>query len=541
MLSDVFQRPRCSQRAAVPSTSTCSLHAAPLRRLVGRGAQHTRRHQDRDLTNHATWQTTAPILTPSARRPSAAVPEIPVQGSAPEDVALPIFVALDKAVMNSSREMAYPEALSAGLKALKVLGITGVSVDVHWGLVEGKEPGVYDWTGYRNLLRLISDFGFRIHVSLCFHATPAAPLPRWVVAEGEKNPDIYYTDKAGGRSLECLTLGVNDVPVLRGRTAVDVYAAFMHSFKGEFSPWFGNTITEVLVGLGPKCELKYPAHPLDSRWSYPGVGEFQCYDRFMLATLKACADQLEQPSWGLSGPHDAGSYCLWPHQTGFFHQHGSWTTPYGRFFMQWYSEMLARHADAVLSSARDVFASSPLNLAVRVPGSHWWYNTASHAPELTSGYYNTAERDGYLPVFRALARHRVGVHLTLAEARSRDEPAEMFCDPERLLSQQVTVAASQRLPVVIENDTPRFDAAALSRLESVLFDTVTTGAAIDVPPPAGLTFNCLTDEMFEPNNWRAFKAFVLRVRERSEAQSGRSEACAVGADSVSQDRQTILA
>jgi hypothetical protein len=54
----------------------------------------------------------------------------------------------------------------------------------------------------------------------------------------------------------------------------------------------------------------------------------------MLATLKACADQVSQPSWGLGGPHDAGSYCIWPHQTGFFHQHGSWNTPYGHFFMQ---------------------------------------------------------------------------------------------------------------------------------------------------------------------------------------------------------------
>lgn len=49
---------------------------------------------------------------------------------------------------------------------------------------------------------------------------------------------------------------------------------------------------QVLIGLGPNCELKYPAHPLDHRWNFPGVGEFQCYDKFMLATLQACADQV---------------------------------------------------------------------------------------------------------------------------------------------------------------------------------------------------------------------------------------------------------
>jgi hypothetical protein len=41
----------------------------------------------------------------------------------------------------------------------------------------------------------------------------------------------------------------------------------------------------------------------------------------MLASLRACAHQVSQPVWGLCGPHDAGSYKLWPHQTGFFANH----------------------------------------------------------------------------------------------------------------------------------------------------------------------------------------------------------------------------
>jgi len=434
--------------------------------------------------------------------------------------AMPLFVALDKDVMESSTSLAYPEALSAGLKALRVLGVYGVSVDLHWGLVEGPEPGEYTWSGYRQLLKLVSDYGFKINISLCFNSTPTVPLPKWIVHEGIANPDIYYTDKAGGRSYEYLTMGINDVPVLRGRTAIDLYMAFMRSFKDEFGPWFGNTITEVLIGLGPNCELKYPAHPLDKRWNFPGIGEFQCYDKFMLATLQACADQVAQPSWGLGGPHDAGSYCLWPHQTGFFHQHGSWSTPYGNFFLQWYSEMLTRHAEEVLLVAKDVFGGLPIRMAVRIPGAHWWNNTASHAPELTSGYYNTASRDGYLPIFKALSEHNVRLRLSLAEMRNHEQPPQAFCNPESLLAQQLTVAASQQLPVTVENQLMRFDEPALSRMESVLFEPVQSHA-IEVPPPAGLTFHCITDEMFEPNNWRAFKAFVIRVRERAEREHGR--------------------
>lgn len=161
------------------------------------------------------------------------------------------------------------QALSSGLKALKALGgVTGIAVDVHWGLVEGKEGG-FNWAGYRTLLRMIADLGFKIkvwhlchrgplrftgllrcsrlhflhdtcdvmamqeathdcaapvaeednslpcltprwQVSLCFHSTDCIPLPEWVVEEGRVNPDIYYTDKAGGRNTECLSLGVDD-------------------------------------------------------------------------------------------------------------------------------------------------------------------------------------------------------------------------------------------------------------------------------------------------------------------------------------------
>ena len=44
---------------------------------------------------------------------------------------------------------------------------------------------------------------------------------------------------------------------------------------------------------------------------------------------------------------------------------------------QWYSEMLARHADDVLTAAVEAFSGAKLRLAVRVPACHWWYNTVS--------------------------------------------------------------------------------------------------------------------------------------------------------------------
>lgn len=68
----------------------------------------------------------------------------------------------------------------------------------------------------------------------------------------------------------------------------------------------GTVITEVTVGMGPAGELRYPSYPEgDGRWRFPGVGEFQCYDRYMLEDLKRQAEAAGHPEWW------AGIIFLW--------------------------------------------------------------------------------------------------------------------------------------------------------------------------------------------------------------------------------------
>ena len=56
--------------------------------------------------------------------------------------------------------------------------------------------------------------------------------------------------------------------------------------------------------MGPAGELRYPSYPEgDGRWRFPGVGEFQCYDAYMLADLKREADLVGEPEW-----------CAWSEQ-----------------------------------------------------------------------------------------------------------------------------------------------------------------------------------------------------------------------------------
>lgn len=81
---------------------------------------------------------------------------------------------------------------------------------------------------------------------------------------------------------------------------------------------------------------------------------FQCYDRYMLKSLTKAAETRGHSFWG-RGPENAGSYNSRPHETGFFCNAGDYDGYYGRFFLDWYSQLLINHADRLLSLAKFAF------------------------------------------------------------------------------------------------------------------------------------------------------------------------------------------
>lgn len=79
----------------------------------------------------------------------------------------------------------------------------------------------------------------------------------------------------------------------------------------------------------------------------------------------------------------------------------------------------------------------PLNL-IQLSGIHWWYKTASHAAELTAGFYNPSNRDGYAPVSAMLKKHETAMNFTCVELRTMDQHEdfpEALADPEGLVWQ----------------------------------------------------------------------------------------------------------
>uniref|UniRef100_A0A2P2KIJ4 Beta-amylase n=1 Tax=Rhizophora mucronata TaxID=61149 RepID=A0A2P2KIJ4_RHIMU len=155
-------------------------------------------------------------------------------------------------------------------------------------------------------------------------------------------------------------MGVDKERIFRGRTALEVYFDYMRSFRVEFGEFFEDgIISEIEVGLGPCGELRYPSYPRKHGWTYPGIGEFQCYDKYLMKSLSKAAEVRGHSFWAKC-PDNVGSYNSKPQDTGFFRDGGDYDSYYGRFFLNWYSRVLIDHADRVLGLANLAFEGTQI-------------------------------------------------------------------------------------------------------------------------------------------------------------------------------------
>lgn len=321
-----------------------------------------------------------------------------------------------------------------------------------------------------------------------------------------ETPGAYYTDHNGAETREYISLGADDQSIFRGRTPLAIYHDFLASFGQTFGKYLNDSvIEEIEVGAGPTGELRYPAYQLD-KWSFPGIGAFQCYDKYMLAMLQEAANNASQPSWG-TPPTNAGSYNNRPEDTQFFsnNQANNWDSDYGRFFLGWYSSVLINHGQRVLDLATKALEGFPVHYSTKVSGIHWLYNTDSHAAELTCGYYNTVKRDGYAAIADSLVDFGASLDFTCLEMRSSEQSAEARSNPEALVAQTRKAAEVRGVRYRGENALQRYDRTAYTQIISQ--SRLSTGEPID-----GFTYLRLTNDLVNNNNYyNDFKWFVSEM------------------------------
>uniref|UniRef100_A0A7C9DB45 Beta-amylase n=1 Tax=Opuntia streptacantha TaxID=393608 RepID=A0A7C9DB45_OPUST len=436
---------------------------------------------------------------------------------------VPVYMMLPLGVVTAGNVFENQDEIRRQLYKLKEAEVDGVMVDVWWGIIESRGPKQYEWGAYRSLFQLVEECGLKVQAIMSFHQCGGnvgdvvyIPLPRWVLDVGESNPDIFYTNRRGTRNKEYLTLGVDNEPLFQGRTAVQIYSDYMKSFRENMSDFLDKcVIVDIEVGLGPAGELRYPSYPQNQGWNFPGIGEFQCYDKYLREDFKKAAADAQHADWDF--PEDVGQYNDRPDGTGFFRNNGTYVTEKGKFFLTWYSNKLLLHGDQILEEANKAFCGCKVNVAAKVSGIHWWYKDCSHAAELTAGYYNLIDRDGYRPIARMLSRHYGVLNFTCLEMRDYEQPDYARCGPQELVQQVLSASWRENIDAAGENALPRYDPNAYNQiLLNARPNGVNSGGAPKLKM-CGVTYLRLSGQLVDNDyNFRIFKMFVRKMHADQE-------------------------
>jgi len=370
-----------------------------------------------------------------------------------------VYVMLQLDTVNNAGALGDKGKMSWMLDKLRDAGADGFMVDVWWGLTE-RQPKVYNFDAYKELVQMAEQRGLRIQFVASFHTCGGnvndacdIGLPAFVY----ENNDIWYRDQERRENKEYISLFADNVRLKDGRTPLEMYGDWFGALAETFSDKLGNTVTEVQVGMGPAGELRYPSYSFANGWQFCGIGAFQSFDKHALGSLAAAGQ-----SKGWTGPPmDAGSYNSKPWESGFFG--GGFKSEYGKFFLDWYSGALKAHGARVLQKARQAFGDR-VALAGKVSGIHWWYGSESHAAELTAGYYNTNMRNAYAEIAEVFSATRTALDFTCLEMRNEQVTWECQSRPQDLVYQVAQAAGSQGVTFNGENALPRYDAQAYDQI-----------------------------------------------------------------------------
>ena len=175
------------------------------------------------------------------------------------------------------------------------------------------------------------------------------------------------------------------------------------------------------------------------QWQFPGIGEFQCYDQRALGGSPERVRRLGTSNGEAQDRTMRAGTTTSRTRRGFSaHTKDRGTRRRPVFPVV----VLGRSWDTAIAcfDARGPCLAAGRNLetalAIKCAGVHWWYNSRSHAAELTAGYFNTRsgdnvpERDGYEPIVKICGKHGARLNFTCTEMRDIEHPFFSRCGPE---------------------------------------------------------------------------------------------------------------
>ncbi|WP_432464506.1 family 14 glycosylhydrolase [Agarivorans sp. QJM3NY_33] len=337
------------------------------------------------------------------------------------------------------------QQFEAQLRQLRSIGVTAISTDIWWGLVEGDKPGKFDWSYYDRVVALLKRLGLQWVPILSFHQAggnvnddfmQAIPLWLWgrlLESHDQLNSvqDLQYVSETGDASMEYVSLWADEF-------VMPYYQRFMEAFKQNYINKAG-LMDEINISLGPAGELRYPSYNAHDWGNYPNRGTLQCYSRL---AKQDWLGYLKQKFHSISALNASFGFTLERFDEAtipdadwlFSHKryiHNAWA----REFLTWYHRALVAHGRRIFETALAVFADDSFGqvpVGIKIPGIHWVVSDPKlpRAAEITAGLiavHPTLSRHNqqeYLGLLKALLpegkQNRAAIHFTCLEMINKD-------------------------------------------------------------------------------------------------------------------------
>ncbi|OHX67475.1 family 14 glycosylhydrolase [Flammeovirga pacifica] len=337
------------------------------------------------------------------------------------------------------------QTVSKQLDRMRDIGVSAVSIDIWWGLVEGSQSNVFDWSYYDNMVKLIESKGLNWVPILSFHQaggnvnddfTQMIPLWLWgkIVEENdtlETIEDLQYVSETGDVSVEYVSLWADTF-------VVPYYRRFMEAFKQRYKKYAWMT-DEINVSLGPAGELRYPSYNSHDWGDYPNRGTLQCYSRlakddFQRYILKAYRS-LDYVNELWQTKYEDVTDIQMPEAEELFKNNNYSTSRIGIDFFNWYNQCLADHGNRVLRVAMDTFNDDDFRtipIGFKMPGIHWNISDPNQprVAEITAGLIapypgiGAVDRGEYKDMLKKIIdkdfKERTVLHFTCLEKMNKD-------------------------------------------------------------------------------------------------------------------------
>lgn len=382
---------------------------------------------------------------------------------------LHLKVANQKLLLEEENWLGFEEELDE----LREAGVTAISTDLWWGLIEGRQPGEFDWSYYDRLVEVLATHDMHWVPILSFHQAGGnvnddfnQTIPLWLWgkllehSEIESVRDLQYVSETGDPSMEYVSLWADPY-------VLPYYLNFVEAFRDHYRHQ-ADLIDEINVSMGPAGELRYPSYNAHDWGDYPNRGTLQCYSplaqkdwlRYLANKFKTIT-ALNSTFGSLYNSFDE---IVMPEADALFENKKYIYSAWARELLIWYNLRLMQHGRTILESVLNLLTDKEyikVPVGIKIPGIHWEISDpiSPRVAEISAGliavHPNLSQKNSgeYVALLKGIIPEqflsRVVVHFTCLEMINKDH--EGYSRAEDLVNWMADAAHKLGVELMGEN------------------------------------------------------------------------------------------